>query len=652
MTVHTTGQVGPALLDPAQEPPLDRYCDVVMKGGVTDGVVYPWAVMELAQHYRFQSIGGTSVGAVAAALTAASEYSRRYGSVNGFNKVLREVPAALAEIQAGGQTKLFSLFHPSPGGERLFRLFVGVFSKKKGWTGIWGALQQLLADYLLHPGLRLDLRRRRDRGMLILLIAGAPPLMVLLLQHWVTVLPLLLVLLTNLAAIALLLLCFVGWRLFDDVRRQLGGPDCGLCAGMGPEGGPDGFTEWLHKGIQGASGRDLDKPLTFRDLWDAPGGPDIDLYRDGRMERPQSIALQMMSTNLTHGRACGFPLTHNSERLYFLEADLAPYFPASVMRHLSACSPVLDDYPQLGLRELPKGELPVLVAARLSLSFPILFKAVPLWAVPTIGRPYRCWFSDGGICASFPIHLFDALLPRWPTFGISLVDRKHASAKVGDVWIDEAKTTPPELHQPPSQLRPMPPSLVHLFTFLASILDAARRWNDNATARLPGVRERIVNIYLDPEGSKGGLHLTMSPQDLMELARLGQQAGQALIDRYITAASEPRSKTQPSRHWDEHRWIRFNTFVHAVQDKMSRFTQSASQTAHSKTLAEMISALELARQAGTEPREFALTPHQARAMRQAVLALAELECSLIATSKVVQPFEPNPQPDLRLRPTL
>ena len=169
MTANTTGHVGPDLLDPAQEPPLDRYCDVVMKGGVTDGVVYPWAVMALAQHYRFQSIGGTSVGAVAAALTAASEYSRRYGSVKGFNKVLREVPLALAELQDGGQTKLFSLFHPSPGGEPLFRLFVGFFSKKKGWAGTWAIVKELLADYLLSP----NLHRRQGLGVLLLLIAGA-----------------------------------------------------------------------------------------------------------------------------------------------------------------------------------------------------------------------------------------------------------------------------------------------------------------------------------------------------------------------------------------------------------------------------------------------------------------------------------------------
>jgi hypothetical protein len=66
----------------------------------------------------------------------------------------------------------------------------------------------------------------------------------------------------------------------------------------------------------------------------------------------------------------------------------------------------------------------------------------------------------------------------------------------------------------------------------------------------------------------------------------------------------------------------------------------------------MISDLELARTAGTKPCEYALTPTQAQAMHKAALALAELECSLMASSKVVQPFEPNPQPELRLRATL
>jgi hypothetical protein len=85
---------------------------------------------------------------------------------------------------------------------------------------------------------------------------------------------------------------------------------------------------------------------------------------------------------------------------------------------------------------------------------------------------------------------------------------------------------------------------------------------------------------------------------------------------------------------------------------MTRFTQSASQTAHAQPLGAVIGALVLARKAGTKPCEYGLTPIQAQAMRNAALALAELECSLMASSEVVQPFEPNPQPELRLRATL
>ena len=410
MTADATAHGAPALLDPAQEPPLDRYCDVVMKGGVTDGVVYPWAVMELARHYRFQSIGGTSVGAVAAALTAASEYSRRYGSVKGFNEVLREVPLALAEQPDGVNTKLFSLFHPSPGGERLFRLFVGMFNKQACWARTRAIIKQVLADYVLGP----HLSRNLDYGIFLLLLVVTGLLGWLCLVQPSTVLPMALLLLTNLALLAAVVLLILGLRLFDDVRRQLGAPGYGLCTGMSPVGGPDGFTDWLHKGIQAASGRALDQPLTFRDLWDAPGGPALTGERNGLIERPKSIDLQMISTNLTHGRPSALPLNDNSDALYFREGDLRPYFPDSVLKHLCRCCPVLATYQHLGLRRLPQGELPVLVAARLSLSFPVLFKAVPLWVVPGARAPYRCWFSDGGICANFPIHLFDAVLPRWP----------------------------------------------------------------------------------------------------------------------------------------------------------------------------------------------------------------------------------------------
>jgi hypothetical protein len=64
----------------------------------------------------------------------------------------------------------------------------------------------------------------------------------------------------------------------------------------------------------------------------------------------------------------------------------------------------------------------------MSLSFPILLSAVPLYAAnferePRSGKfPLeRCWFSDGGLTSKFPIHFFDTPLPDRPTFGINLV---------------------------------------------------------------------------------------------------------------------------------------------------------------------------------------------------------------------------------------
>jgi hypothetical protein len=66
---------------PAEAAPLEdgaeyasptKLCDIVMKGGVTSGIVYPLAVCELAKTYTFKNIGGTSAGAIAAAGPALS----------------------------------------------------------------------------------------------------------------------------------------------------------------------------------------------------------------------------------------------------------------------------------------------------------------------------------------------------------------------------------------------------------------------------------------------------------------------------------------------------------------------------------------------------------------------------------------------------
>ncbi len=80
-----------------ESPNIKRLCDVVMKGGITSGVVYPTAICKLATAYVIKNIGGTSVGAIAAAITAAAEYRRRQtGSGQGYLE-LAKLPGFLGE---------------------------------------------------------------------------------------------------------------------------------------------------------------------------------------------------------------------------------------------------------------------------------------------------------------------------------------------------------------------------------------------------------------------------------------------------------------------------------------------------------------------------------------------------------------------------
>jgi len=48
-------------------------CDLVMKGGITSGVIYPRLVAELSKTHTFRNIGGTSAGAIAAGAAAAAQ---------------------------------------------------------------------------------------------------------------------------------------------------------------------------------------------------------------------------------------------------------------------------------------------------------------------------------------------------------------------------------------------------------------------------------------------------------------------------------------------------------------------------------------------------------------------------------------------------
>ncbi|MBC6962758.1 MAG: hypothetical protein DWB48_08525, partial [Nitrosomonas sp.] len=230
------------------EPPADRFCDLVMKGGIASGVVYPRAIRRLSEHYRFRGIGGTSAGAIAAAITAAAEYQRREnnGSREGFN-LLGSLPEELGSEVKKGKYKLLSLFQPQPATRRLFAVLVRTLNKSSTKSRWFSVFQGLLIAYW--PATVLSI---------IVALAVAQS------GAW-------------LAAFLLLVIALplsIGYWVYSDITGNVVANGFGLCNGMSREGEPEALTPWLHSKIQKAAGLDAkDKPLTFGDLWDAKGFP-------------------------------------------------------------------------------------------------------------------------------------------------------------------------------------------------------------------------------------------------------------------------------------------------------------------------------------------------------------------------------------------
>jgi predicted acylesterase/phospholipase RssA len=445
-----------------ETPPLDRFCDLVLTGGVASGVVYPWAIVELARHYRFRSIGGTSVGAMAAALAAAAEYGRCNGHTTSFEP-LRRAPGSLAQIQPDGRTRMLSLFLTHPKGKRLITLWGRVY---RGDTDRGSGSGELARALRIAP--RIYARPLVAGGIVG---AGLWALLLALLafvfswtpDQWSWPARSLAVLIGIAAAIAGAV-CGGISAVLSDIREGIVGNNHGLCKGAATEadktaGKVQGITDWLHEGVQRSAGlKATDPPLTFRDLWTAPRFPGAPPHRCSASDSPErrSIDLQMITTNITHGRPYRLPLADRTSRLYFRPAELEGYFPPVVLEALTRAArpyapegppgrePAVDEATARGLLELPCEDMPLVVAARLSLSFPILFSAVPLWAVdheaPRGERTLRrCLFTDGGVGSNFPVHLFDASVPSWPTFGFWLDRRKPYDYGSGrnDLWLPE-----------------------------------------------------------------------------------------------------------------------------------------------------------------------------------------------------------------------
>ncbi|MFP5076679.1 patatin [Rhizobium sp. YIM 134829] len=494
------------ILDPAQD------CDMIMQGGITSGLVYPFAILKIATRYRFRSIGGTSAGAIAAAFAAAAEYGRQSGRPEAFvtlQDYARDLPNCLS-----------TLFQPSPDVAPAAKQLASFILPAKSSTGLvarlrswkWLPLLLLALVGLIIGGLGawylLNLSGANRSGAVLGAVMG------------------------GLLGLLLTPIGWLGWRMGWPLYRafkRLPATHFGFCTGKTQPGSTaPALTDWIHRALQHIAFGDPNHPtpLTFGDLRQVGADP---------------IRLQMVTTNLSMRRPHTLPALGLKAR--FLRSEWRALFPHHVLDFMIGKVGEPDGEDRFSFPD--EDALPVVVAVRMSLSYPLLFTAVPLEmedsqpAAPEAAAvqadhpaPLRkALFSDGGISSNFPIHLFDAPLPSRPTFALSLGRLAATSNATQRAVLQTGKVEGTGV--PVEEIQ-------SLKQFGWQILGAATDWQDQLLSELEGQRDRIARIYL--KDGEGGLNLSMGSAQSEALMGFGAQAGELF--------------TSSNFSFDEHRWHR------------------------------------------------------------------------------------------------
>ena len=618
-------------------------CDVVMKGGITSGIVYPRAIAKLARHYRLRALGGASAGAIAAAAAAAAEYGRAGG---GFDR-LAALPDELASpVEEGreGDTRLFGLFQPDASTRELFDLLVaGLMPEKPRW-GL-AAWRWLLAAVRSFPA----------TALLALAVVAAAFMLLFARTDFVWDDPVSwAALLAGIFVATVVYLVALAAAIVLSALRRIPANGYGLCSGLGDA---DALTPWLHATLQSLAGLPADRPLRFGDLWRGPGArTDYIAAEACHRARLRAIDLRLMTTSLSHGRPYSFPL--ENEAFCFDEAEMRRLFPPIVVDALIADSPGrIEGGVLAGRYRLPAmQDLPVLVPLRMSLAFPLLLSAVPLWRQRRDPDPARrgawlsvaerVWFSDGGICSNFPIHYFDALVPSRPTFGINLVDASFIPQDPVDpddyVWMPAhngsgATTRVIEVERGGRR---------GLGGFIGAIIETMQGWSDSTQLAIPGYRDRIVAVRL--ESTEGGLNLRMGAPLIRRVAVRGERAGQLLLDHYAQADPPPGTVTG----WRNHRWVRYRVAMRVLGEALADLRAAEAESAGTDAALQPMHANPPSYDFKSERQRDA-----ALAAYRDLLALADRHAAL-REELGYPPFDhdpkdgPRPRPELRIRPPL
>jgi hypothetical protein len=378
------------------------------------------------------------------------------------------------------------------------------------------------------------------------------------------------------------------WQLIQFFWRQLPDARYGIVQGSsGKAGGLGALTDYLSAQLDRIAATPPGECLTIAHL------------------AAKGIELKCVTTNVSHGRPYVLPFEDN-EFFIFKTSDLEQLFPRAVVVQMERAGAVRDaemEDPSLTPRPLalPEGfhrvprsaDLPVALVMRMSLSFPVLIAAVPLYTVKGSAYGRRAghevlrltaddlqqnWFSDGGVCSNFPIHFFDAWLPGRPTFGINLTYRSEEAFTPdrqalrpefqSDIGAGEAEARANGGSAAPAAGREavwLPKANEHraanpewnevagLPQFIGGIFSAAQNYRDNLQAGLPSYRERIVRINLLPD--EGGMNLDMPKDVVAKIVQKGETAGRKLLTEF---------------GFEDHRWTRLLALMAEMEENFAR----------------------------------------------------------------------------------
>lgn len=491
-------------------------CDLIMKGGTTSGTVYPGAVKEIMKKYHLVNIGGTSAGAIAAAAAAAAEVGRDSGSLDHLDKIPND-------FKEGG---LLSLFQPRKECRFLFKIFEAWLDSKKAegerfsskltklWIKEYWLISLLLFGVVFLGGLGFVGLSKFSTAFQIL---------------------------GYFLIVVLIVLAAIGWVIFSIFKTLNVGKTqfssnhgFGLCPGANQSNSEQqAFTNWFSQHLRKLAGlSEIGRPLTFGDLKRPPNQSEL-----------EPINLLILTTSLTEGKMVTLPLEEpnpKGHRYLFREDDWRGKLPDDDLDWMiRSASPVLtkDVGENIGSHPVRDGgfyylperdKLPIILAVRMSLSFPFLFTTTKLYLHNKGDELVKeIEFSDGGITSNFPIHFFDNVWPRRPTFAITLTrtdcghENNLAPRFLKDSRVCSAKR------------------IEDVGGFVMALLTTMQEWTDNQQSELRSATQRIVQIPLTEE--EGGLNLMMEAPVIKRLTIRGEEAGQVFADF----------------DWNQHRWTRY-----------------------------------------------------------------------------------------------